>query len=94
MCFELGVDFQGDALPGASTDHWVDLQLIGWCCRNALRVLAERIHHERLRERAVSRERHDLRETFEVGHGDWNQVETRKRREPGFEMAYCASNSG
>lgn len=55
--FELGVDLLRDAVPGTSTDQRVIaelfLQLVDRQLGDAFGMLAERIHDECLRERAV-----------------------------------------
>lgn len=72
MRFEFGVDLEGDAVPGARADERVSpelfLQLIEWQLGDAFGVLAQRIHDERLCERAVSRKLHDVGEAVEIRH--------------------------
>ena len=66
------MDFQGDAVPGTRADERVSpelfLQLIERQRGDAFGVFAQRIHDERLRERAVPRELHDVGEAFEIRH--------------------------
>lgn len=98
MRLELFVDLLGDAVPRRGVDHRLIAELLvqffKWRPRNACSVLAQCVHDERLRERAVPGERHEVREAFNTYREHRNQVETRKRREPGFEVAYCVSNAG
>lgn len=71
--FELVVDLIGDAVPRLGADYRLITEFLHQFFErhpgNVRGVLAERVHDERLRERAVPRERHDVREAFEVGHG-------------------------
>lgn len=71
--FELVVDLIGDAVPRLGADYRLITEFLGQYFErhpgNLRGVLTERVHDERLRERAVPRERHEVREAFEVGHG-------------------------